>query len=49
MCTDEKKIPDDFQPDPPSDIFHETFAFEINVGTTEKQGSDADGSDDNND
>lgn len=23
----EKKIPDDLQPDPPSDIFHETFAF----------------------
>ena len=23
----EKTIPDNFQPDPPSDIFHETFAF----------------------
>ena len=40
MCDGEKTIPDDFQPDPPSDIFHETFAFEINVGTTEKQVSD---------
>lgn len=41
MLSDEKKIPDDFQPDPPSDIFHETFSISEDIRHSDTEKSDS--------